>query len=841
MARTTIDYGIDLGTTNSSVALLVGTTPEIIPNKDGSSFTPSAIWFDKRGKMYVGREARAHHIEDEDNAAVEFKLRMGQQWRKTFQRSGRRMLPEEMSAEVLKSLKTDVHMNKGEDLTAAVVTVPAAFELPQCEATRRAGELAGFKLCPLLQEPVAAALAYGFQSAANRVFWLVYDFGGGTFDAALIQVRDGVIQVVNHAGDNYLGGKNIDWDIVEKLLIPCLKQTHGLRTFPDSRNTQDHRWKAALAKLKYHAEEAKIQVSRTKQPAEIWVEGLCEDDQGNPVDFAYELQPDELQDIIEPWVTQSVNLCRKVLQEKGLSGRDIEKTILVGGSSLFPWLQERVASELETRLDFSVDPITVVARGAAVFAGTQRLEVQHVSLSAGTYRLQLEYEPVGSEVDPMVGGRIMPPPGASTAGMTVEIVEQRSQWRSGIIRVSSNGTFMTEVHAERGRKCEFQIILADARGTRLPCSPDSFTYTVGMVITSPPLTHNVGVAMANNKPKWFFRKGEALPARSTQVLYTAVPLRKSQPQGHGNVIRIPVVEGTNDGKADRNRLIGYLEILPSDPRVKRDVPLGSDVEVTIEIDVSRTTKTKAFVPILDEEFEGVFRSGVIAKPPDLLQRELSAELRRLETLKQRAEDVGDRKAKAAVARLEEEQVVDTVQRQVAAAQADLDARGEADRKLLDLKAAVDSVESALEWPGLVQEARRQLESTREVVEAHGEPEEKERLETLAADIERAIAEERIELLRTRTEDLRDLGARVVVRRPEFWVGYFQYLEGQKNHMLDQTAAERLFAQGRRAIQVEPFDCEALKAAVRQLIALLPPDEREAAEARGGFGGTIIAQ
>lgn len=231
MARTTIDYGIDLGTTNSSIAVLNDTIPEVVTNKDGSLITPSAIWYDKRGTLYVGRDARTRYFDGEENAAVEFKLRMGQSWRKTFQRTGKQMFPEEMSAEVLKSLKADVHTNKGEDLHAAVVTVPAAFELPQCEATRRAAELAGLTVSPLLQEPVAAALAYGFQSASDKVFWLVYDFGGGTFDAAVIQVRDGVIQVVNHAGDNYLGGKNIDWDIVEKLLIPQLTQEQRLSDF----------------------------------------------------------------------------------------------------------------------------------------------------------------------------------------------------------------------------------------------------------------------------------------------------------------------------------------------------------------------------------------------------------------------------------------------------------------------------------------------------------------------------------------------------------------------------------------------------------------------------------
>ena len=361
------------------------------------------------------------------------------------------MLPEEMSAEVLKSLRADVQTNKAEDLGAAVITVPAAFELPQCEATGRAAALAGLKLSPLLQEPVAAALAYGFQSAANKVFWLVYDFGGGTFDAAVIQVRDGVIQVVNHAGHNYLGGKNIDWDIVEKLLIPKLTQERHLSEF----HRNNVKWRAAMANLKYQAEKAKIQVSRTKGPFSFWVENLV-DESGKTFEFSYELKPEEVQRIIEPWVEQSINLCKRALQEKGLSGQDIEKTILVGGSSLFPWLQERVSAELGTKLDLSIDPITVVVRGAAVFAGTQRMIADDAPIAAGTYKIQLEYEPVGTDTNPMVGGRITPPGGASVDGLSVQLLETRSQWRSGAIQVAANGTFMTEVRARRGANANFR-------------------------------------------------------------------------------------------------------------------------------------------------------------------------------------------------------------------------------------------------------------------------------------------------------------------------------------------------------------------------------------------------
>lgn len=855
MSRTTIDFGIDLGTTNSGIAVFNGTAvPDVIQSQQsgqfGSVVTPSAIWFDKHGRQQVGLKARENYytyigdwdatplVIGEDSGALEFKLRMGEAWRKPFGFIKRDFSPEEMSAEVLKMLRGDVQTTKGEDIAAAVITVPAAFELPQCDATRRAAELAGFSLSPLLMEPVAAALAYGFQSTSDKVFWLVYDFGGGTFDAAVIQVRDGMIQVVNHAGDNYLGGKNIDWDIVDKLLVPALARERGIDARLLTRSSKDKHVRALLNLLKLRAEEAKINVSITRRTSPIVAESekLRMPGTNEKVDFEYELTPSALQQIIEPWVSQSINLCKKTLQEKGLSGRDIEKTILVGGSSLFPWLRERVASELETTLDFSIDPITVVARGAAVFAGTLRLAVEQGPVPAGTYKIQLEYDPVGSETDPTVDGRITPPSGASTTDLSVEIVELRSQWRSGAIRISSNGMFATEVHAEKGRKCEFQIMLVDARGTRLPCSPDRFGYTIGMPPPSALLTDNLGVALANNKPDWLFKKGEP-PGRKKCTYHTTVPLRKNEPyHPRHNVIRVPLIEGNNP-RADRNRMVQSLEIRPHDPNVKRDVYLGADVEVEISIDESRVTNMTVYVAILDEEWE--VKSHCIFDLPDTetLQQELESEKKRLEELREKASVVQDRKAAAALDRIDQEQLADQFTRLVEAAQGDPGRSGEANKKLLNFRAAVDSVEDALEWPGLVQEARQQVESTRQVVNGkYGRTEERQRLPALEADVELAIKDDRIVLLRSLIDDLDNLRIPVALRDPAFWVGYLKYLDESKEHMSDRAAAMKLLAQGYRAIQVEPCDFEALKAAVRQLIGLLP--EQEAAEAWGRFVSTI---
>ncbi|MFW6106894.1 MAG: Hsp70 family protein, partial [bacterium] len=263
MQRRSIDFGIDLGTTNSTIAVIDGTDARVIPNKVGSGITPSAVWIDKRDSIHVGQEAKLRAlVDDPDNADLEFKLRMGlgAEGKKLFVRSGRELLPEELSAEVLKSLKTDVQTNMGEELRAAVITVPAAFENPSTNATMKAAKLAGFATSPLLLEPVAASLAYGFQSESENVYWFSYDFGGGTFDAAIMRIRDGLIQVVNHDGDNFLGGKLIDWDIVTKKLVRAITGQFNLPEFTRG----NPRWKVAFGKMKYHAEQAKIEVCRSR-------------------------------------------------------------------------------------------------------------------------------------------------------------------------------------------------------------------------------------------------------------------------------------------------------------------------------------------------------------------------------------------------------------------------------------------------------------------------------------------------------------------------------------------------------------------------------------------------
>ena len=658
-------------------------------------------------------------------------------------------------------------------------------------------------------------MAYGFQSESDKVFWMAYDLGGGTFDAAVIQVRDGLIQVVNHGGDNHLGGKLIDWAIVEELLIPAVTREHSLTDF----RRGNPKWRAAIAKLKLAAEEAKIRVSRDES-ATILIDFLCLDDRGEPVEFEYVLKKEEVERLAEPLILRSINICKKVLKEKRLGVEDIEKVLLVGGPTLTPYLRQRLADPdegLGIPLEFSMDPLTVVARGAAIFAGGQRIEgIAAQPVRAGQYAIQLEYKPMGPDIEPLVGGRVVVPEGEDLSGFTIEFInaEASPTWVSGKIGLASNGAFMTTLWAEKGRSNVFLIELCDATGTKHETVPDRLTYTPAVVATDLPLIHSVGVALANNEVVWLLEKGMPLPARGHRVLKTAFVVRQGQA---GDVIRIPVMEGENT-RADRNRHVGKLEVKAEE--VRRSVPVGSDVEVTIIIDESRLVRAKAYIPMLDEEYEKVLHLGGESGPdPEELKREAKREKKRLTEVRRQAQKTGDSQAQQTLQRIDGERIVHDVDALYDAASVDPDAADKCEKRLLDLKVAIDEVEDALEWPSLVAEAEQVISMAREVVHQYGEYADRQSFRRQEAEVKSAIESRDPDLLRQRVEELHSFGMRILDRKGTLQVIFFEQLREKKSEMRDQAQAEQLISRGLQALNQN--NIEGLRAVNRQLITLLP--------------------
>ena len=356
----TVDYGIYLGTTNSVMAKVEGEDTVIVPNKEGMNHTFSAVHIDKKGKIHVGRRAKNQLESDPENSYSEFKLSMGQDKLFEFKRSGIIMRPEELSAEILKSLRKNALQRYNEDIRSVVIAVPATFNLAENYATKKAAELAGFTDCTLITEPVAAAFAYDYEKSKERKLWLIYDLGGGTFNGAIIRLQDGALEVLEHVGDRALGGKLVDWDIVNKILVPKVIEEFNLTDFQRS----NKKYIKSFAKLKAAAEQAKIELSKEEE-AEIYIENLLDGE------FEYSLTKNDLREIMKPYISRSVNLCRKALNNGNLKDSDITNIILVGESSLNPIVQGALKEEFEIPLKFSIDPVTVVARGAALYAGTK--------------------------------------------------------------------------------------------------------------------------------------------------------------------------------------------------------------------------------------------------------------------------------------------------------------------------------------------------------------------------------------------------------------------------------------------------------------------------------------
>lgn len=824
MGRTTIDFGIDLGTTNSAIAVLRGVDPYIIKNNgDNRDITPSAVFIDKR-RMHIGERAK-NFLEDEESADdvyIEFKRLMGMDYKYKFKSIGITKTPEELSAEVLKSLRGDVQQEIGEDPKAAVITVPAAFEQKQCAATRKAGELAGFSQCPLLQEPVAAALAYGFQADVTKEYWFVYDFGGGTFDAAIMKAEEGSITVVNHGGDNFLGGSDIDWAIVEQLIIPKLVDNYNLPDF--SRGNK--RWRAALARVKKAAEEAKIQLSRSD--AAFLEKCSIKDADGEKVEIDFEITRDALINVSEPIIMRSVEICKRVLKEKKLGPDAIERIILIGGPTKAPYFREILHSSLGIQLDYSVDALTVVARGAAVFAGTQRIEGKAApKAKPGEFNIILKYKTMGPDRDPQIRGEVKSPDNSSVEGFTLEFVNRTERakellgWRSGKIPLNADGKFKYRLSAEKGVRNIYAIELSDAHGSRRATVPDTVVYTMtggAGTISEQPIINSIAVALANNERCVFFNKGEPLPAKKTEVLHSANFLHKGE---SGEVLKCPIVEGEME-KADHNTLMGTLEIKGAS--IRRDLPAGADIEVTLILEEPGKVKAKAYVQMLDAEFETVIEYARQLPEYLNLKKQLEQEGHRHQEMVAKANDTDSKSLAILVGEIEESGRLEEIEKLLDAGRGDPGAARQAEKRLLDLRINLDKAEDLMKWPALVSEANKAMDELDKIIEEHGTPGQQERADKLREEMEKLISEERAAALRKKMDQIIDLHREILFAQDSFWVGYFEYLEKERSNMTDESTAARHFNQGYQCIQKQ--NIRGLRNVVIQLLGLLPQEVAE---------------
>ena len=401
--------GIDLGTTNSCVAVMEGGEPTVLENSEGGRTTPSVVGVNvKSDERYVGQAAKRQAVTNPENTVFSIKRFMGRKHTETKSESSqypyalkaskngdvsvvlgeKAMSPPEVSAMVLRKIKEDAESKLGETITQAVITVPAYFNDSQRNATKDAGKIAGLEVLRIINEPTAAALAYGLDKQGDQTI-AVYDLGGGTFDVSILQIGEGVFEVKATNGDTHLGGDDFDQRIIE-WIIEEFKKDQGIDLQNDN---------MALQRLKEAAEKAKIELSNVMQ-SEINLPFITADSTG-PKHLAMSLTRAKLQQLVDDLISKTVEPCKKAIEDAGIKASDINEVILVGGMTRMPSVQDKVKELFEKEPHKGVNPDEVVAIGAAIQAGVLQGDVRDVLLLDVT-PLSLGIETLGGVMTPLI-------------------------------------------------------------------------------------------------------------------------------------------------------------------------------------------------------------------------------------------------------------------------------------------------------------------------------------------------------------------------------------------------------------------------------------------------------
>lgn len=412
--------GIDLGTTNSCVAVMEGGEPVVITNAEGNRTTPSVVAFTKDGERLVGEVAKRQAVTNPDRTIISIKRHMGKDYKRTI--DGKDYTPQEISAMILQKLKADVESYLGETITDAVITVPAYFTDSQRQATKDAGRIAGLNVKRIINEPTAAALAYGLDKLEGHQKIMVYDLGGGTFDVSILEVGDGVFEVLATRGNNHLGGDDFDQAIID-YVAEEFKKEHGIDLRED---------KMALQRLKEAAEKAKKELSTT-MTTNINLPFITATAAG-PVHLSMDLTRAKFNELTEHLVEQTIEPVKLALEDAGLKASDIDKVLLVGGSTRIPAVQEAVKRITGKTPQKDINPDECVAIGAAIQAGVLSGEVRDLLL--------LDVTPLSLGIETL-------------GGVTTRIIERNTTIptrKSQIFTTAADNQTSVEIHVVQGER-----------------------------------------------------------------------------------------------------------------------------------------------------------------------------------------------------------------------------------------------------------------------------------------------------------------------------------------------------------------------------------------------------
>lgn len=825
----TINYGIDLGTTNSAIAKFIKGEVIIFSNPQdmGSRTLPSIVGY-KKDKILVGKQARVFSEREPENVKSVFKRKMGTSESFPVKSLNQSKTPIELSAQVLKELKTFV--NTGDNLDAVVITIPASFDTIQSNATKEAGIQAGFKQVVLLQEPIAASLAYANMKKEKEMQegqWLVYDLGGGTFDVALIKIKDGEMKVLDHEGDNFLGGADFDNLIVEKIIIPKLYENYKFSNLEDKMKSASGKLNAAYLKLLRLSEDAKIILS-AKTSAEIEVSGF-EDEDGNDVDIEIVITRSEFNELIRPNIDGTNEMIKQILTRNSLKPIDLQFTLMVGGSTYIPYVRTRVEEVLQIPANCEIDPTTAVAIGAAYYSATKPKEIEKSSVKKQTsISIKTSYNKASKEKDELFSARVT----GNTDGLSYRITRQDGGFDSGIKKLSER--ISEDLPLVDGAFNFFSLVVYDNQNNIIETDIEPIGINSGFGISGQPIPEDICLEVddydnpGKTRLVLVFQKNSVLPLRK-QITF---PLNKGLIKGNvDDFLIINIVEGSHLSIPESNKPIAFLRI--DGNMVKRDISKGSDVEITITLTESRDVNISAYLNMADQEFKQLFNPNQRNTDIQFLKEQVEDLSDKLDLEIQEATDKEDYETAGTLNKLKKE--METVSEETESLTSDdvTDKRYQLEDKKRKIAQEIDSATKNKRIQQVKVHYFEIKEECEKMLDENGNDHERKTFNDIISQESAFFATNSPLKIQEKSDEIHSIVSRIRWRTPDFLINIFQWCKNNQTRMNDQTLAKSLVDAGNFAIESQNW--ERLSEINSGLLNLMPKGAEKEATTRIGFG------
>ncbi|WP_205514068.1 Hsp70 family protein [Longitalea arenae] len=608
----TINFAIDLGTTNSLIAKANNGTVDIFKNPSGLKVTlPSVVAF-RKDRILIGDKAREYVEKDPANVFASFKRKMGTGESFFVPNTGSFKTPIELSTIILQELQHFIFT--GESPASVVITIPASFDTIQSNATKEAGYAAGFREVLLLQEPIAASLAFANKEGRSGMEgqWLVYDLGGGTFDVALVVIEDDEMKVIDHEGDNFFGGIDFDNAILTCLFIPYLESQFGIEDLSSKMLSANGKYNKLYYQLLYKAEEAKIALSNHTS---VEIEFDFTDEAGQTHEVYFSTSREQFDAIIRDRIMASITFIHNLLTRNKLQPADISEVVFVGGSTYIPLVRGLLTQELGIKVNTSIDPTTAVVEGAAWYAGGRAAKVESLPAEqkmvaednrkknpqqSAAIEVKTAYQSNSRDAEEYLAATIKNAP----AGSNYRITRADGGFDSGLKPVSEKISEMLLLLPNSLNI--FSLKLFDRQGFPIQVSiPEIMIVQGKFSIYGQPLPNDICLEVDDTENnithlELIFERNAILPIKRS----ITKTLSRTIARGSDDQLLINVLEGSRYASPQSNLAIGIVSI--SGKQLQSDLIKGSDIDLSFEISESRDITVTAYISMIDAEFRQVF-------------------------------------------------------------------------------------------------------------------------------------------------------------------------------------------------------------------------------------------